>query len=703
MIVINNNIVGGDKIKKYPFYHQEEAKDCAAACLKMIVNYYDGNISMDNLRHLLKINQNGTTAYHIVTGAKKIGFEAKGVKCHLDDFNEDNVILPCIANVIVNNIYTHFVVIYKIDYIHNILLIADPANKIMKMSFDIFKSIFSGVVIMLYPNDEIPHEINHNTKLNYLIHITKSHPKLIKQVSILSLFITIFSIISSFFLESVSYVIATYKSSQFIILVLILFSIVAFMKFISSYFRGKILILLNEKIDLELMLDTFSQILLLPYNIYRQKTTGDLVTRLLDVNVIKESISKIYLTIIVDLPLTICSFALLTILNVKLSLIACTILILYIIIIFLLKDYFKNQANEIKKSNIDTTNYMIEAINNFEMVKGLHIKDNIYTQFEKRLVSLLMKTFKYDNVLILQQSIKDFLFEGGLILIYCIGALAVIENEMSFGSLLSFGALLAYFFDPIKNMVSLEKDIREFDLVLKRMLTSNSSKSGIVEKECQGVIKMINLNYSYDDLNIVLKDINLIINRGEKVIVLGPSGSGKSTLFKLLMKYYDVNRNMLFINDIDINDYKFSKGIKYISQSENLFTDSLYNNIVLHNHFDFNKVLDTSRICEVETIVSNNPLGYNMPIEENAYNLSGGEKQRIVLARTIIDKFNILIVDEAFNQMDVNLERRILKRLFAKYQSQTIIVISHRKENIDLFDRKIIIDGGVIVENTAKV
>ena len=192
------------KIKKYPFIKQEEIKDCGAACLSMIIQYYNGYLNIEKIRELLKIDNQGTTAYHIVEGAKKIGFESKGVQCELDDINEDNIILPCIANVIVNKTYRHFVVIYKIDFINNKILIADPSNKIITMSFDIFKSIFSGIIIMLYPNQELPHEKKENYKLEIIKSTIKSHPKLIKNISIFSLFITIFSIISSFFLEKLN-------------------------------------------------------------------------------------------------------------------------------------------------------------------------------------------------------------------------------------------------------------------------------------------------------------------------------------------------------------------------------------------------------------------------------------------------------------------------------------------------------------------
>ena len=694
------------KIKKYPFYKQDEIKDCGAACLHMIIEYYKGFLSIEKIKELLKVDNQGTTAYHIVEGAKKIGFESKGMKCNFEDINEDNIILPCIANVIINNSYKHFVVIYKVDFVSEKITIADPANKIMCMSFDIFKSIFSGILIFLYPNDEIPHEKNENLKIKLLSYITKSHPKLIKQISVFSLFITIFSIISSFFLEKLNNSIIKYKTQDIIILYLFIFISISLLKSITSFCREKLLILINEKINLKFTIDTFNKILLLPYHNYRSKTTGDILTRILDVEAIKESYSRIFITILVDFPLAMCSIVILVMINFRLFIISFIILILYIIIMLIFKDYFDSSINEIKKDNINVTNFMIESVNNFETIKGLKIFDRIYNQFEKKFVKFLKKTYKYENMISLQNLFKSIISDCGLVLIYGMGAVLVVNDKMSFSNLLTFGALVNYFFGPVQNLVNLEKDIRQLDLVLKRLneLSEISTENnGITSEICKGNIVISNLNYTYNDKIEILKDINLKIKFGEKILILGKSGSGKSTLVKILMKYYSVKRNCIYINNIDINDYKNINGISYISQNENLFTDNLYNNLSLYNQVPVNKLIEISELCELDKIISNNSLGYNMLIEENGFNLSGGERQRIVLARTLLTKFNILIIDEGLNQLDIDSERRILKNIFNKYKNKTILVISHRLENMDLYDRKIVLESGVLVENVSKV
>ena len=671
----------------------------------MIIQYYNGYLNIEKIRELLKIDNQGTTAYHIVEGAKKIGFESKGVQCELDDINEDNIILPCIANVIVNKTYRHFVVIYKIDFINNKILIADPSNKIITMSFDIFKSIFSGIIIMLYPNQELPHEKKENYKLEIIKSTIKSHPKLIKNISIFSLFITIFSIISSFFLEKLNTSITIYKTQDIIIFYLLFFLIIAFLKCLTQFFREKLIILVNEKINLKLTIDTFKKVLLLPYKNYRSKSTGDIVTRILDVGVIKDSMSKIFITILVDLPLALISMIILVNINPRLFIISFIILILYIIVMFAFKDYFDTSVKTIKKNNVEVTNFMLESINNYETVKGLKVYDTMYNQFERKFVKLLKSLFSYDNIIYLQQFLKNLISECGLLLIYGLGGIMVVNGKISFSSLLTFGALLNYYYQPIQNIVGLESDIRSLDLIISRLsdLENYDDNNGVLEDICKGDIIYSNLNYTYNDKVEILKHINLKIKYGEKVIVLGKSGSGKSTLVKLLLKYYDVSRNNILINGVDINDYNNTNGIIYISQTENLFTDTLYNNLTLYEDINSKNILETCKLCEVDEMINDKELGYNLLIEENGFNLSGGERQRIVLARSLLKKFNILIIDEGLNQMDIDLERRILKRLFEKYKNKTIIIISHRHDNLDLYDRKLVLENGEIKENVSKI
>ena len=293
---------------------------------------------------------------------------------------------------------------------------------------------------------------------------------------------------------------------------------------------------------------------------------------------------------------------------------------------------------------------------------------------------------------------KNITSDLGFVVITFIGSYLVLNNKLSLGSLFTFNALILYFLEPLKSILSMDTDIKEARCSYKRVLEldTRSKEEEIVDKHVKGKIEIKDLSYSYDKQKDILKHINLRIDSGEKVMVLGPSGSGKSTLFKILLKYYQVSKGKVLIDDTDINDIYNSSSIKYINQTETIFTDTLYNNLTLGNDISKDYLNEIINICYLDTIINKDPLGLNQLIEENGFNLSGGEKQRIVLARTLLLGFDVLIIDEGLNQIDISLERKILINIMEKYPDKTIIIISHRLNNKDLYNKVITLNQGQV-------
>ena len=690
-------------MKKYPFIKQEGIKDCGAASLQMIIKYYHGFINLENLRNITKTTKEGTNAYNIVEAANKIGFSAKGVKCEFDSINNSNIILPCIANITLDNSYLHFIVIYDINFKNKYLIIGDPADKLKKVSFDYFKLVFNKILIMLTPTKPLPIQNNINI-YSFIINIIKKHHILLRQLLVLSLFITLFSIINSFYIQYMIDSINNYSQKNIFIVFYIFFSI-GILKVITDLFRNKVLIYINQKIDLNLIVDNYFRIIKLPYHYYQNRTTGEVVSKFNDLSSVRDIISKVTLAVFIDMPLTIIALIFMYIINTTLFIISLFILLLYIIIIFVFKNKYRILINDMQMAKSNINSYMVESLQAFETVKGLHIEDQINDKFEKKYVNFLKKIFNYQNLYFLIHFLKELINSIGFILIIFVGSLQVINKHITIGKLLTFNALLTFFLEPIRSIVDLDSSINEAKNALRRVLELICIKKeqGIIDKDIKGDIEFKELTYSFDNNHNTLEKINLKIKSGTKVAVIGKSGSGKSTLFKLLMKYYDISMNKVFIDGIDINNYK-SKSINnivYLSQNEVLFTDSVYNNINIDNE-DKKKFLLICKNCYVNEIISKSNLGYNMMIEENGFNISGGEKQRIILARTLLRNFNVLIIDEGTNQIDTNLERKILKNIFRIYKNKTIIFITHRLDNIDLFDNLIELNDGKLIRKEEK-
>lgn len=666
----------------------------------MIINFYGGNLPIDQIRDLTKTDKNGTTAFHIIEACKSIGFNAEGIKTSLEQLNKENLILPCIAHVVIDGKYKHFVVIYKIDFKNKKIIIADPSCSIKKITFSEFQKMWSGVLITLYPLKKLPLTQNISF-IDFLLKIIKLHKTFVFNIIMLSIFITIFSVISSFYMKNILDAI-NYNN---LTIIFIFFLFINIFKILSDFFRNKLLIYLNQKIDLLLTLDTYKKIISLPYNYYHTRTTGDIISRVNDLSIIRNMITKVSLSLFIDLPLALVTFIIFYIINTKLFFISLIIVFIYLLLMIFSKNRITNNINTIQVNKSETMSYMIETINGFETVKSVGNEAQIIDKFEKKYVKFLKNIFKFDNYNNTISILKDLVNAIGYLTIIYVGAKMVTLGNLTFGDLLVFVNLLNYFLEPIKNIIDLNSEIKEAKNSLRRILElfkNENKKQTFIDNVKVKEISFNNLSYSYDYKEKQLKNINLKLKK-QKILILGKSGSGKSTLFKLLMRYYEIPRNQITINGYDINDYKddvIKQNFSYIYQNEILYTDSIYNNLKIDKNITEEQIIEISKKCFIDEFL--NDLGLNMLIEENGYNLSGGQRQRIILARALLKNFEVLIIDEGLSQMDINLERKILKNLFKMYENKMIIVISHRLDNMDLYDRVIELKNGEIVKDVFK-
>ena len=279
------------------------------------------------------------------------------------------------------------------------------------------------------------------------------------------------------------------------------------------------------------------------------------------------------------------------------------------------------------------------------------------------------------------------------------------NDILTLGDYMSISFLSGYLIYPVRNLIDI---LNEFHYSKNSIRRANNLLNIGEEKifdegkiKVTGNIKVKNLSYTFNNKFYILNNINLFIKDKERVLLLGSSGSGKSTLLKILYKYLTVERDKIFINNYDINDYSLSdirRDITYISQNEMLFTGSIRDNIILNRNIGEIDYLNICKLIYVDEIVKDNILGYDYMLEENGINISGGQRQRIILARSLLKDCNIIMIDEGLNQVDIKLEREVLKNIFDYFYDKTFIIVSHRKENIDLYDRVIKVEDGVVKE-----
>ncbi len=684
--------------KKYPFVKQDDLKDCAIASLLMIIRFYKGNMSKEKLRQMSRTTKSGTTAYHLIETARAIGFRSEGIRIKIEEVEHNNIILPCIAHVTIDKIYQHYIVIYEINFNKKTLIIADPAKGIKKITWKEFKTIYNDILITLYPKRKIPICYKEKSFYKYITELLMQNKKKLLIIVILSLLITILSICSSFYFQ-IS--LQNINHHNLISRLMILFIFFELLKNIFLWIRNQIFIFLNQKITKELFTDVLKKIILLPYHYYRNRTSGELITRINDLNIIKQTVSEIILTFFIDIILTFVAAVILYHVNSLLFIFSLAFLIVYIIIFYIVKPVMYKRLNELKNSHTNMNSYIVENLTGFETVKGLGIEKHVISQLNDLLQIHLQKQKKLEVLSNLEQTIISFLNGMISIILIFFGILFIHYKKIELSSFITFLFLFHYFIEPVKNILNLIKNMEEAKISYQRIseIMNDEKKNINYENICFSNLIIQEHPTLYNNQTL-LKNQTLSIQNKEKIAIIGPSGSGKSTLLKLLKNYYPINRVM--VNNRNLNEISrmdINQNVLYISQNEILFTDTLYNNIVLNETVEQERFFQVIKDCYIEEIIKNNSLNYYMLIEENGFNISGGEKQRIILARALLKNFNYLLIDEGLSQVDVSLERKILKNILHHYSEKSIVFVTHRTDNIDLFERVIQMKHGKVIED----
>ena len=672
-------------MKKIKPVIQKDLKDCGVSCMKWIFNFYDGDISIEKLREDTFTNNTGTTFYHIIEAFKKWDFDAQGIL--VDNLENNYIKFPLIAHLKLINGMEHFVVVKNV--IKNTIYLMDPSVGNKKMNVSEFNKLFTGHIVLMHPRKEIIKMDKNLTIYNLFSIILKKEKFLILNIIICSILWTILTVLCSYYLKIGSNLINKdinlLKYSVIVFLALTILKI--FILFIREYYENH----LNNLVDVYIYPNFIKHIFFLPLKNINSRTSGEIFTRIEELSNIKSMFSDIFVSCFLDSIMIFISIIVLFFINKDLSIILFAFIIIYILFsIFSSKILYKKVLENINFQT-ELNSVLLESIEMFNSIKYLNITDNTLKKIEFILSKYLYSNFKFNNLLNIVIAIKDYIIEIAIFLINSYGLFKVLDKEIDIIDLFNFNILLNYCVDPVKNITfllpkynyikAIFSKISEFINIDEEIFNSND--------DCLfGNIIFKNVSYSYNNYNYILKDFNLKIKNKSHVLLNGPSGSGKSTICKILYKEYEFQNGEVYIDNKNIKDidlYTIRNNILYVSQKEKLIFGTIKENIIMDRKINnelFNKVCE---ICELEKIVSKKEMRYDALLEPTLSNLSGGEKQRIILARGLLKNCNIIILDEALSEVDKYLEDKIIKNVREFYKDKTIIYISH-KNNLNNFE-----------------
>lgn len=668
---------------------QQDEKDCGVCSLLSIIRYYKGNVPLEQLRLDARTNNEGTTALNLVLASQKYGFDAVGMKVeNVNDIKR----LPAIAHLNLEKGYSHYVVVEKIT--KDKIILMDPAKgKVVKFLWE-FQKEWSGVVLIFYPKQKIMVLKNDVTLFTIFKKVFISEKNLIKIIVLVSFLLTIFTIALGYYFQMFNSLYLNKYPINYLKVLVLVFAIFTCFKLFLTYYRSYLENHLNKNIDCLITSDFLKHLFNLPLNVITSRKSGEILSRVNELTSIKGLITEIFITYTLDFLIVVITTFLLIRISSKLFLILFLTTIFYLFVGIITKKSIFEKAYQNISIESEFNNTVLENIKMINSIKNLDAVDGTLNKIERKLTHYLYDTYKVNTILNKINIFKVSCYEIGFFLINTFGFYFVYKGIINMIDLITFNALLNLYFEPLKNIVD---SIPKYSF-MKASITKINDFLGVhaeilgEEASIDGYdISINNLNYSYNKYQNVLKSVNLNIKEGEFVLLQGASGSGKSTLCSILNKYItDYTGDILFgkMNYKDLSIKTIRDNIVYVGQNENIFTGSIKENITFGHEvsdLEFKKVCN---ICKVDDIAYKKTFRYESLIGSDEGNISGGEKQRIILARAVLKDFNVLILDEALSEVDIKLELEILKSIRENYKDKTIIYISHKKYP-NVFDKVI--------------
>ena len=685
---------------------QNDETDCGPACLAAIFGKYGLKVSIAKIRDIAGTDRQGTSACGLVKVIEHYGFEQKVVEADKNALTQ-KLPLPAIAHVVIDNTLLHYVVITKIK--DNTVVVSDPAKGSVRYKKEDFLKIWTNVLILIAPTKESQKGNKKESTLSSFFRLLISQKWLLLRIFILSMILTSLGIITSFYYQVIMDNVVPSLSIQTLNYVSAITLSLFLVQICLNFFRGLLIVKLEQNIDIPIMLGYYNHALILPMKFYSMRDTGEIISRFNDASSIRDIVSEASLTIMMDTIMAVVGAVVLFNSNRLLFLISVVMLILYGIIVFVYNKPIKKINRKIMEMNSKVTSQFVETINGIETIKAFNQEDNEKEKTDKLYKKFLKKVFNGGVLSLSQQTITMFVAVVGELVILWVGVAYVIKGELTLGELITFNALLGYFIEPIKNLINLQPSIQTAVVAADRLgeildITPeyNYEHEQLNDKIKFDKISISNLDFRYGTRELVLKDINLEICRGEKIAFVGESGSGKTTLANLLVRLYEQEKGSIKLDSIDIREFSIKQirdNISYISQNTFLFSGTIRENLLFGNSdVSDDDISQVCKICELEEYINSLPLKFNTRIEENGKNLSGGQKQRLAIARALLKKPEILIMDEATSNLDYVTERSIEKTINNFSKNMTTIIIAHRLSTIKDCDKILVLRNGQIVE-----
>jgi len=674
---------------KVPVILQTEAAECGLTCLAMVANYHGYKTSLSNLRYRYSFSAKGANLLQVMAAASGMGFTHRAVRLEPDELH--HLKLPCILHWDLN----HFVVLSKCK--GNRFTIHDPARGEQKFSLNQISQHFTGVALELTPSDKFERkEEKEKFKISQFWGKHTGMVTTLAQILAFSFALEVLAIISPMLSQLIVDEVLVSRDLNLMTVLGVGFLLLLVIQVFIDIVRSWVSLYLSTHLNLQVRNSLFRHLVRLPMSWFEKRHVGDIVSRFGSISTIQETLTGSLITRILDGFMVIATLAMMIIYNAELTLVVIALLFIYFFIKFVTFRRIRNINEERIIRSAKLQSHFLETIRSMQGIKLFAKEDLRHSLWHNLVTDNINADIKDAKFTFGLDAINSLLMGAGNIIIYWMAAIHIIDGGFSIGMLFAFLAYKDQFSGKASGLINIYFALKMLSLHSERVSdialtkTENSDHPIVGDMTVKGKIELENAGFRYSENDPwIFRDINLCIEAGDSIALVGASGCGKTTLLKTMLGLLPLTEGKIIIDGVCLAEFgmdNYRRQVAAVMQEDSLLSGSIQDNITFFdNNTEDSQVHACSKIACLHDDIVNMPMNYNTLVGDLGTTLSGGQKQRTLLARALYSNPRILFMDEATSHLDVETEKRINSNIH--HLRATRIIIAHRQETINTADR----------------
>lgn len=697
--------MGERVVRRFPLVEQAEEMDCGAACLAMICRHYDIPMTLGKLRELANVTTQGATLDSLARAGESLGFTTRGVQCTFD------ALLGFELPFIVHWEGYHYVVVYGVS--KRQVWVADPALGFRQIGIEEFERGWSGTCLLFTPGQNLAQMSASRSPWVRFVSYLQPYRKILLHLVMATFVIQVLGVVPPLIIQNILDGVIVHENVSLLHLLITGLIITSVSTHVMSTIRAFLANFMVRNMDFAMMSHFFKHTLSLPFSFFAKRKTGDIFARFQENQTIRAFLTESTVTTVLNLLMVFIYFTILFLYNVQMTLLLIAFVIPIMVLTVVVTPKIKNYAREVFTTSTDAKAFLMEALGGVETIKGMGIERPVRLKWEKKYAKALAVQYRAQMFNVGVGFVSQLLNAATTIAILWVGASQVLAHQLTIGQLMAFNALMGSVLAPLMGLVALWSQVHDAGVAMERLgdvldmepeQRPEEVASRVVLPDLQGAISLDGVYFRYDggETPYVLENISFEIKPGELVAIVGRSGSGKTTLAKLLVGFYPPTEGRLMVDgyDMSVIDKEYYRAqVGYVMQSNLLFSGTIAENIASGDETpDRRRIEEVAKMADAHAFIRKMPLGYEQIVGERGVGLSGGQIQRLCIARALYHDPRLLVFDEATSALDTQSESNIIGNMHDILEGRTAVIIAHRLSTIMRADKILVLYEGAIVE-----